>query len=335
MWSPLSGPACPAHEARTGRRCVEEARHGAGSGCAPAAITPTSAPSPASPHTSARMPGMSGRPAVTGAAGARPTLSSSAGTAARQGAACGSGDGGDSGGEAVPLLGDPDASAAAAAASRRSRRALPRGDNGLATRILLVTCRSRALSPAGIETVATEGQRLAAAQEAKCIGRRRGCTPVCAAPAMRAKAAGCRSQRNPRPSKTSQTRARATPSVAFPAQPPDRSKACRRSEAGEEGRARGCGKAGWRAAAAAWRRRRTPPAAACPPARAARPVAGLRHVPAPPRHVHVPLSTLDSQSAQTSACTAAARPHFTCVSNNSPSQTLRQGTSPGGQGTCR
>ena len=71
---------------------------------------------------------MSGRPGVTGAGAKHAQLSSSRGVRVSAlwpspCAACGSGDGGDSGGEPVPSLDEP-AAAAAAAASQRSWRAL-------------------------------------------------------------------------------------------------------------------------------------------------------------------------------------------------------------------
>ena len=71
---------------------------------------------------------MSGRPGATGAGGRPALASASRGVRVRSlwpspRVACGSGDGGDNGGEPVPSLDEP-AAAAAAAASRRSRRAL-------------------------------------------------------------------------------------------------------------------------------------------------------------------------------------------------------------------
>ena len=71
---------------------------------------------------------MSGRPGMTGADGRPALASASRGVRVRAlwpspRVACGSGDGGDSGGESVPSLDEP-AAAAAAAASWRSRRAL-------------------------------------------------------------------------------------------------------------------------------------------------------------------------------------------------------------------
>ncbi len=56
-----------------------------------------------------------------------------------------------------------------------------------------------ALFPAGRETVAVERQRLTAAQADICNSGRCGCSPLFAALAVLAKAAGCRSQHNPPP----------------------------------------------------------------------------------------------------------------------------------------